>query len=87
MIEYRLKMTFDKYYEAPIEAWKYFVDMCEEMSFDKNERIKESGKRDSYGYFLLEGAVYLQNDFKNNYHICHHFYLSKFFLCSRESNL
>ena len=69
MLEQRLKMTFDKYYEAPIEAWKYFVEMCEQINYNKNEKIREANKRDSYGYFLLEGAVGLFVWKENNY-IC-----------------
>lgn len=69
MIEYKLKKAFDKYYEAPLEAWKYFVDLCEEINYIKNEKIKESGRRDSFGYFLIEGAVGLFVWKQNNY-IC-----------------
>lgn len=57
MIEEKLKQAFDKYYEAPIEAWKYLVDLCEQIEFEKKDIIKQADKREEYGYFLLQGAV------------------------------
>lgn len=69
MIEIKLKKAFDKYFEAPIEVWKYFADMCEEVDFEKKTVIKEANKRANYGYFLLQGAVGLFVWNENNY-IC-----------------
>jgi len=57
VIEHRLKKIFDKFYEAPIEAWRSFVDLCERVEFKKNEKIKDAGKRHAFGYFLIEGTV------------------------------
>lgn len=56
MNEHILKKAFDNYFEAPIEAWKVFVDLCEEVHFKKNEKIKDTGKTAKYGYFLLRGS-------------------------------
>ncbi len=56
MNEYVVKKAFDNYYEAPIEVWKAFVDLCEEVRFKKNEKIKEAGKTAKHGYFLLQGS-------------------------------
>lgn len=69
MIAHKLKASFDKYYKAPIEAWKSFVNMCEKIDFKKNEKIKEADKRHEFGYFLIEGAVGLFVWKENNY-IC-----------------
>jgi len=52
-----LKKSFDKYYNAPIEAWQRFASLCEKMAFNKNEIIKHSDTTAKYGYFLLEGSV------------------------------
>lgn len=57
MIEKKIKEAFDPYYNAPIESWKKFVDLCERVFFKKNQKIKEANKRENYGYYLLEGAV------------------------------
>ena len=67
MNEYILKKAFDNYFEAPIEAWKAFVDLCEEVRFKKNEKIKEAGKIAKHGYFLLQGScglfIWKENNF------------------------
>jgi len=52
-----LKKSFDKYYNAPIEAWERFASLCDVVEFKKNEVIKQSETRAKYGYFLLEGSV------------------------------
>jgi len=56
MNEFKLKANFDKYFEAPIEVWKKFVNLCEEVDFKKNEILKPSGQKESNAYFILEGA-------------------------------
>jgi hypothetical protein len=30
-----LKKAFDKHFEAPLEAWKFFTDLCEDVNFNK----------------------------------------------------
>ena len=67
MNEHVIKQTFDKYYEAPIEAWKTFVDLCEEESFKKNERIKEANSMARFCYFLLSGSCGLFVRKENNF--------------------
>ena len=67
MFEYKLKEAFDPYYKAPVETWKTFADLCEEVSYKKNQKIKETNKVARYGYFLLEGAVGTFVWKKNNY--------------------
>jgi len=69
MIAEILKKSFDKYYDAPLEAWKYFVDLCEQLEFEKKDVIKQADKKAHYGYFLLEGAI---GSFvwKNDTYIC-----------------
>lgn len=64
-----LKKSFDKYYEAPIEAWARFASLCQVVEFNKNEVIKESHTAARYGYFLLEGSVGLFV-WKENNSIC-----------------
>lgn len=57
MIEKTLKEAFDKYYVAPLEAWKYFASLCERIEYQKKETIKQANKIEFYGYFLLNGAI------------------------------
>ena len=67
MNELKLKQSFDKYFETPIEVWKSFTDLCEEVIFKKNETIKPTGQTEKNAYFILEGAcgVFLWNE--NNF--------------------
>ncbi len=62
-----LKQTFDQYYDAPIEVWKAFVDLCEEVNYQKNEVIKEAHNTAKFGYFILNGVcglfVWKENNF------------------------
>ncbi len=56
MIEKRLKNSFDKYFDAPVEAWRQFASLCEPVRFRKNEIIKRPGEVERFGYFILEGS-------------------------------
>lgn len=69
MNEQKVKKSFDRYFEAPIEVWKSFVDLCEEVTFKKNEIIKPAGQIEKNAYFILEGAcgVFL---WKENNYVC-----------------
>ncbi|TAE53738.1 MAG: Crp/Fnr family transcriptional regulator [Bacteroidetes bacterium] len=69
MIAARLKRSFDRYFEAPIEAWDYFGWLCELKTFRKNEIIKSAGQTERYGYFILSGSggVFV---WKENTHVC-----------------
>lgn len=69
MNELKLKQSFDKYFEAPLEVWKSFTDLCVEVKFMKNEVIKSSGQTEKNAYFILDGAcgVFLWN---NNNFVC-----------------
>lgn len=69
MNELKLKKSFDQYFEAPIEVWKSFSDLCEEVEFKKNETIKSAGQIEKNAYFILEGAcgVFL---WKENNFVC-----------------
>jgi CRP/FNR family transcriptional regulator, anaerobic regulatory protein len=51
-----LQASFGKYFVAPMEAWKYFGDLCEEVYFKKNEIMKQAGAMEMYGYFILKGS-------------------------------
>jgi CRP-like cAMP-binding protein len=69
MNELKLKQSFDKYFEAPLEVWKGFTDLCDEVKFKKNETIKSTGQTEKNAYFILEGAcgVFL---WKENNFVC-----------------
>jgi len=65
----KLKQSFDRYFDAPIEVWKSFVDLCNEVHFKKNEIIKEANRKEKNAYFILSGAcgVFL---WKENNYVC-----------------
>ncbi len=69
MNELKLKQSFDKYYDAPIEVWKSFADLCKEVKFKKNEIIKKTGQTEKNAYFILSGScgVFL---WKENNYVC-----------------
>jgi CRP-like cAMP-binding protein len=69
MLEYNLKSAFDPFFNAPIEVWKGFVDLCEVVAFQKNEVIKSAGKVEKNAYFIISGAcgVFL---WKENNFVC-----------------
>lgn len=64
MIEQKLKAAFDRYFDAPLVVWKAFAERCTEVRFRKNEIIKEAGRTERFGYFILEGSggVFLWKD-------------------------
>lgn len=64
MIAQLLKQSFDRYFQAPIEAWEHFATFCEPVSFKKNEVIKMPNKAERAGYFILEGSggVFIWNE-------------------------
>lgn len=68
-MENHLKAAFDKYFEAPLEAWKSFASHCELVKFKKNEVIKPYGKAETSGYFILSGSggVFV---WKGNNYVC-----------------
>jgi CRP-like cAMP-binding protein len=67
MIEQKLKTIFDPYFNAPIETWKYFADLCEIVTYKKNQIIKQTNQIERHGYFLIEGScglfVWKENNF------------------------
>ena len=69
MLEQKLKKSFDKYFEAPIEVWKNFISLCDKVEFKKNETIKGLNQTEKYAYFILSGAcgVFL---WKENNFVC-----------------
>jgi CRP-like cAMP-binding protein len=67
MIKQRLKASFDKYYNAPIEAWEVFAELCEYVQCKKNEVLKQSGQLEKYGYFILKGSCGIFIWKENNY--------------------
>jgi len=56
MIAQKLKQSFDRYFEAPLQVWEGFASHCEEVNFKKNELIKTAGSKERYGYFILSGS-------------------------------
>ena len=86
MNEYILKEIFDNHYEAPIEVWKGFVDLCEEVKYKKNQIIKEAYSTAKYGYFLLKGSVGLFV-WKENNNICTDLFLENNFFADDISLL
>ncbi len=86
MIEHILKEAFDEHFEAPLEAWKALADLCEVVSFKKNDRIKEADKIAKFGYFLLEGACGLFV-WKESHYVCTDLFLENNFFADDLSLL
>ena len=63
----RLKNSFDRYFEAPIEVWVQFSALCELVTFKKNEILKHVGDDEKYGYFILSGSAGVFIWKENNY--------------------
>ncbi|MCX6266749.1 MAG: Crp/Fnr family transcriptional regulator [Bacteroidetes bacterium] len=66
-IAQRLKMSFGKYFDAPIEVWMQFAELCELVKFRKNEILKHVGQDEKYGYFILSGSAGVFIWKENNY--------------------
>lgn len=68
-IEEKIKTAFEPYFNAPIEAWKSFVELGEVVNTAKDQTIKENGKTEKFLSFLLKGSggVLLWN---NNNFVC-----------------
>jgi CRP-like cAMP-binding protein len=86
MSEHILKNVFDNIFEAPIEVWKEFVDLCEEIEFRKNQTIKEEYSIAKYGYFLLKGSIGIFVWKENNY-VCTDLFLENNFFADDISLL
>lgn len=52
-----LKSTFDKDFNAPIEAWAQFVSHCKPVHYKKDEIIKPQNAAERYFYFIIEGSA------------------------------
>gem|GEM_PF-266051 len=52
-----------------MEAWKVFAELCELITFKKNEIIKRDGNTEKYGYFIISGSggVFI---WKENNYVC-----------------
>ncbi|MEQ8582510.1 MAG: Crp/Fnr family transcriptional regulator [Marinoscillum sp.] len=57
MLAETLKKSFDKYFIAPIEAWKEFAEFCEPIIFKKGQIIKPQGTTEKYFYFIIKGSA------------------------------
>lgn len=62
-----LKQSFDRYVNAPIEAWTDFAAFCEPVTFEKDQIIKAQGTTEKYFYFILKGSAGLFLWNKNNF--------------------
>lgn len=79
MIEKKLKAAFDPYYKAPIETWRRFSTLCEEVTLKKGQKLKLENSIAKHGYFLLEGAIGSFIWKKNNYACLDFFFEGSFF--------
>lgn len=86
MIAQLLKESFDKYFNAPIEAWVEFSEFCEPISFKKDEIIKAQNTTEKYFYFILKGSagIFL---WKENNSVCLDFAFDKSACCDYMSLL
>lgn len=52
-----LKSSFNDQFNAPIEAWNQFVEVCEHVTYKKDELIKSENSIERYFYFILKGSA------------------------------
>lgn len=81
-----LKSTFDKDFNAPIEAWEQYVEYCELVTFKKDEIIKSQNTTERYFYFIIKGSagIFL---WKENNFVCLDFAFDKQFCADYMSLL
>lgn len=81
-----LKKSFDKYFDAPLEAWADFANYCEPITFEKDEIIKKQDALEKYFYFILQGSagIFL---WKENNFVCLDFAFEHCFCCDYMSLL
>ncbi len=63
----RLKASFDKYFDAPMDVWEQFAALCDLTYCEKNEILKPSGSVENNGYFILKGSCGVFVWKENNY--------------------
>jgi CRP-like cAMP-binding protein len=82
----KLKDSFDKYFNAPIETWNVFAKYCEPVSYKKEVVIKPSNNRERFFYFILRGSagVFL---WRGNNFVCLDIVLENSFFCDYLSLL
>ncbi len=86
MLAQIFKKAFDKYFNAPIEAWVEFANFCEPISFEKDDIIKQEEKTEKYFYFILSGSAGLFLWKENNF-VCLDFAFENNFCCDYMSLL
>lgn len=52
-----LKQAFDPYFNAPIEAWVEFAELCEPVAYEKDQIIKPQGTAEKFFHFILKGSA------------------------------
>lgn len=55
-IEEKIKQAFDPYFNVPIEAWKSFTDLGENITTTKDQTIKDTDTTEKYLNFILKGS-------------------------------
>ncbi|MGL5890336.1 MAG: hypothetical protein ACRC3B_10645, partial [Bacteroidia bacterium] len=80
----RIKQSFDKYFDAPIEAWDAFATHCLLMSVKKIEVLKAAGKTEKAGYFILKGCggVFIHKEHQS---VCLDLFYEDTFFCDHMS--
>lgn len=81
-----LKKAFDQYVETPLEFWEHFAQVCEPISFKKEDIIKRQGTQERYFYFIIKGSAGLFLWKENNF-VCLDFVLEHQFCCDYMSLL
>lgn len=81
-----LKKSFDKYFEAPVEAWIDFANFCKPVTFEKEEIIKHEDTTEKYFYFILSGSAGIFLWKESNY-VCLDFAFENNFCCDYMSLL
>jgi CRP-like cAMP-binding protein len=86
MLALILKKSFDRFFEAPIEAWQDFAKKCKSVSFKKDEVIKAYDTAEQNFYFIMYGSAGLFLWKENNF-VCLDFAFEHQFCCDYMSLL
>ena len=80
----RIKQSFDKHFDAPIEVWDVFATHCSLLKVKKNEVLKAAGKTEKAGYFILKGSGGVFID-KEHQSVCLDLFYEDVFFCDYMS--
>lgn len=80
----RIKHSFDKYFDAPLQAWEVFAEHCTLIHAKKNQLLKKPGQTEHAAYFILKGSGGVFVD-KEHQSVCLDLFYEDTFFCDYMS--